>query len=80
MLILFLSSVYEFFFFRLSHNLECIMSTAQLTQRNPSILWAQRSKLIYLTVEVEDLKIEKLTVEGNKFIIKGAFLHFVYGF
>ena len=47
-------------------------SAQQLTQRNPSILWAQRSKLIYLTVEVEDMKIEKLAVEENKFVLKGV--------
>jgi prostaglandin-E synthase len=42
------------------------------TAKHPIVLWAQRDALIYLTVEVEDMKIETLDVSGNKFHIKGT--------
>ncbi|KAI6207823.1 CS domain protein [Aphelenchoides besseyi] len=48
------------------------MATAGSTQRNPTILWAQRKELVYLTVEVEKLNMDELKCDGNKFSLKGS--------
>lgn len=40
------------------------------TTKHPIILWAQRDALVYLTIEVDDMKIEKLEFKGDKFHIK----------
>uniref|UniRef100_A0A914H029 CS domain-containing protein n=1 Tax=Globodera rostochiensis TaxID=31243 RepID=A0A914H029_GLORO len=39
--------------------------------KHPLVLWAQRSPHLYLAVEVEDMNIEELTIEEDKFKIKG---------
>lgn len=41
-----------------------------MTVKHPLILWAQRSPHIYLTIEVDDMKIENLSVEGDVFKLK----------
>jgi len=43
-----------------------------MTVKHPTITWAQRSPHIYLSVEVEDMKIESLTVDDDSFKIKGT--------
>jgi hypothetical protein len=43
---------------------------AETVKRHPLIYWAQRDNVLFLTVEVEDMKIEKLVCEGNKFHIR----------
>ncbi|KAI6196466.1 hypothetical protein M3Y94_01113300 [Aphelenchoides besseyi] len=48
------------------------MSSDNVAKRNPIILWAQRHKFVYLTIEVEDMKIEELKCDQNKFVLKGA--------
>jgi hypothetical protein len=47
---------------------------AENLKKHPLILWAQRDNVLFLTVEVEDMKIEKLVIEGNKFVIRLDFL------
>ncbi|KAI6187687.1 CS domain and HSP20-like chaperone domain-containing protein [Aphelenchoides besseyi] len=42
------------------------------SMKHPTILWAQRDNLIFLTVEVEDMKIDELIVDGSKFYIRGT--------
>ncbi|KAI6179148.1 hypothetical protein M3Y98_00579100 [Aphelenchoides besseyi] len=48
------------------------MSSNNVAKRNPIVLWAQRHKYIYLTIEVEDMKIEELKCDENKFVLKGT--------
>ncbi|KAI6203192.1 CS domain protein [Aphelenchoides besseyi] len=48
------------------------MTTVGSTQRNPTILWAQRKELVYLTVEVEKLNVVELKCDGNKLSFKGS--------
>lgn len=43
-----------------------------MTVKHPTITWAQRSPHIFLSVEVEDMKIESLTVDEYSFKIKGT--------
>jgi prostaglandin-E synthase len=43
-----------------------------MTVKHPTIAWAQRSQHIYLSVEVDDMKIESLTVDDDSFKIKGT--------
>jgi len=40
------------------------------TTKNPTIKWAQRSNLIYLTLEVGDMKVEELSVVDDSFKIR----------
>jgi len=44
---------------------------AQNVPLHPSVLWAQRDVLVYLTISVEDMKIEDLTVNEKSLHIKG---------
>ena len=39
--------------------------------KHPLILWAQRSPHLYLSVEVGDMKVDKLAIEEDKFTIRG---------
>jgi len=45
---------------------------AQPTKKHPTVLWAQRDNVLYLTVEVEDMKIKELVVDGERFFISGS--------
>ncbi|KAI6220587.1 CS domain and HSP20-like chaperone domain-containing protein [Aphelenchoides fujianensis] len=45
---------------------------ATTAKKHPTILWAQRDNILFLTAEVEDMKIEELVVDGNKFLIRGT--------
>jgi len=45
---------------------------AQNVPLHPSVLWAQRDSLVYLTISVEDMKIDDLTVNEKTLHIKGA--------
>jgi len=45
---------------------------AQNVPLHPSVLWAQRDLLVYLTISVEDMKIEDLTINEKSLHIKGA--------
>lgn len=42
--------------------------------KNPTIKWAQRSNLIYLTLEVGDMKVEELSVVDDSFKIRSVLL------
>jgi prostaglandin-E synthase len=42
------------------------------TVKHPSISWAQRSGLIYLSVEVVDTKVDKLAFVEDKFVFRGT--------
>jgi hypothetical protein len=44
----------------------------ELPLKNPSVIWAQRLGLIYLTVEVEDMKVDELNCKANHFVLKGS--------
>ncbi|KAL3074988.1 hypothetical protein niasHS_014433 [Heterodera schachtii] len=44
---------------------------ASAVVKHPLVLWAQRSPNLYLAVEVGDMKIEELTIDHDKFKIKG---------
>jgi len=44
---------------------------AQNVPLHPSVLWAQRDVLVYLTISVEDMKIEDLSVNEKSLHIKG---------
>jgi len=39
---------------------------------HPMVLWAQRDSLVYLTISVEDMKIDDLTVDDKSLHIKGS--------
>ncbi|CAD5219673.1 unnamed protein product [Bursaphelenchus xylophilus] len=39
---------------------------------SPTIAWAQRDKVLYLTVKLEDMNVEELKVDGNQFLIRGT--------
>ncbi|KAI6176517.1 CS domain and HSP20-like chaperone domain-containing protein [Aphelenchoides bicaudatus] len=41
-------------------------------KRHPLILWAQRDNVLFLTIEIEDAKVEKLVFEGSKFFISAT--------
>jgi hypothetical protein len=46
---------------------------AEMTSvKNPTIKWAQRSNLIYLTLEVGDMKVEELSVVDDSFKIRSV--------
>lgn len=38
--------------------------------KHPMVLWAQRSGLVYLTIEVGDMKVEEFKIDGEKFYLK----------
>jgi len=40
--------------------------------KHPIVLWAQRTDLIYLTIEVGDMKVEEFKIEGKHFYLKGT--------
>ncbi|EFO91052.1 hypothetical protein CRE_31478 [Caenorhabditis remanei] len=40
--------------------------------KQPQVLWAQRESLVYLTIEVDEAKIEELKGEGNKLHFQGS--------
>ncbi|CAP38028.2 Protein CBG21192 [Caenorhabditis briggsae] len=40
--------------------------------KQPQVLWAQRESLLFITIEVDDAKIEKLEGEGNKLFFQGS--------
>lgn len=40
--------------------------------KHPMIYWAQRSDKLLLTVEVDDMNVSMLKIEGNKFHIQGS--------
>jgi len=40
--------------------------------KHPMVLWAQRSGLVYLTIEVGDMKVEEFKIDGEKFYLKGT--------
>uniref|UniRef100_A0AC34FMD9 CS domain-containing protein n=1 Tax=Panagrolaimus sp. ES5 TaxID=591445 RepID=A0AC34FMD9_9BILA len=42
------------------------------TTKHPMIYWAQRTEHVLLTIEVEDMNVTLLKVEGNKFHITGS--------
>jgi prostaglandin-E synthase len=44
----------------------------EIEHRNPSIRWTQNDNVLYLTVEVEDLKVEKMLCKGDRFFISGT--------
>ena len=37
---------------------------------HPFVLWAQRDTLVYLTISVEDMKVDDLTINENSLHIK----------
>ncbi|KAI1728315.1 co-chaperone protein daf-41 [Ditylenchus destructor] len=43
-----------------------------MTVKHPTTLWAQRTDHIYLSIEVEDMKISEMTVNEDSFKIKGT--------
>ncbi|CAL2037616.1 hypothetical protein CAEBREN_16802 [Caenorhabditis brenneri] len=40
--------------------------------KQPQVLWAQRESLLFITIEVDEAKIEKLEGEGNKLHFAGS--------
>jgi prostaglandin-E synthase len=42
------------------------------SSKHPMIYWAQRSENVLLTIEVEDMNVTLLKIEGNKFHIQGS--------
>uniref|UniRef100_A0A8R1DUR2 CS domain-containing protein n=1 Tax=Caenorhabditis japonica TaxID=281687 RepID=A0A8R1DUR2_CAEJA len=40
--------------------------------KQPQVTWAQREELLYLTIEVDEAKIEQLKGEGNKLNFQGS--------
>lgn len=45
---------------------------AKTMAKQPTVLWAQRESLVYLTIEVDEAKIEELKGEGNKLHFQGS--------
>lgn len=43
---------------------------ASAVVKHPLILWAQRQQHLYLAIEVEDMNIQELTFDEDKFKIK----------
>jgi len=39
--------------------------------KHPTVLWAQRSQNLYISIEIEDMKVDELTINENKFVFKG---------
>ncbi|CAO3607342.1 unnamed protein product [Mucor hiemalis] len=39
---------------------------------HPTVLWAQRAEVIYLTVEISDIKEHNIDLTANKFTFKGV--------
>ncbi|EPB73117.1 CS domain protein [Ancylostoma ceylanicum] len=40
--------------------------------RQPPVIWAQRESFLYVTIEIDDVKIEDLTADSSKLHFKGT--------
>jgi len=47
-------------------------STSKKTVLHPTVLWAQRDSILYVTVEVEDMKMDELKMDDKSMHIKGS--------
>ncbi|KHJ81470.1 CS domain protein [Oesophagostomum dentatum] len=43
-----------------------------MTTRQPPVIWAQRESFLYVTIEIDDVKVEDLTADGSKLHFKGT--------